>query len=133
MINYCETDKCLRQFILSYFGDTTPCVCNKCSNCVVVGDDEEEKLYTRRKSAQKALQLSGLSAVGQELFEKLRICRMKLASEKIGSTIHNLFRQDIKGYVCEVSGNKKKKMTEVYGMGEQKIKNYGDVFYRGDK
>ena len=42
MINYCETDKCLRQFILSYFGDTTPCVCNKCSNCVVIGDDEEE-------------------------------------------------------------------------------------------
>ena len=23
MINYCETDKCLREFILSYFGDTT--------------------------------------------------------------------------------------------------------------
>ena len=42
MINYCETDKCLREFILSYFGDTTPCICNKCSNCVVVEDEEEE-------------------------------------------------------------------------------------------
>ena len=41
MINYCETDKCLREFILSYFGDTTPCICNKCSNCVVVEDEEE--------------------------------------------------------------------------------------------
>ena len=53
MINYCETDKCLRQFILSYFGDTTPCVCNKCSNCVVVGDDEEENYIQDGKVRKK--------------------------------------------------------------------------------
>ena len=32
MIRYCETDECLRQFILSYFGDNSPCTCEKCSN-----------------------------------------------------------------------------------------------------
>lgn len=52
MINYCETDKCLREFILSYFGDTTPCICNKCSNCVVVEDEEEETYVETGKSAK---------------------------------------------------------------------------------
>lgn len=42
MIRYCETDECLRQFILSYFGDNSPCTCEKCSNCVVVEDEAEE-------------------------------------------------------------------------------------------
>lgn len=127
MINYCETDKCLRQFILSYFGDTTPCVCNKCSNCVVVGDDEEENYIQNGKVRKKALQLAGLSAVGQELFEKLRICRMKLASEKSVPPYIICSDKTLKD-MCAKCPETKEKMAEVYGMGEQKIKNYGDVF-----
>ncbi|WP_462416666.1 RecQ family zinc-binding domain-containing protein [Eubacterium ramulus] len=53
MINYCETDQCLRQFILSYFGDTSPCTCDKCSNCVVVEDEPEELYLTIRKDKEK--------------------------------------------------------------------------------
>ena len=127
MINYCETDKCLRQFILSYFGDTTPCVCNKCSNCVVVGDDEEENYIQNGKVRKKALQLAGLSAVGQELFEKLRICRMKLASEKTVPPYIICSDKTLKD-MCAKCPETKEKMAEVYGMGEQKIKSYGDVF-----
>lgn len=127
MINYCETDKCLRQFILSYFGDTTPCVCNKCSNCVVVGDDEEENYIQNGKTHKKALQLSGLSEVGQELFEKLRICRMKLASEKSVPPYIICSDKTLKD-MCAKCPETKEKMAEVYGMGEQKIKSYGDVF-----
>lgn len=127
MINYCETDKCLRQFILSYFGDTTPCVCNKCSNCVVVGDDEEENYIQNGKTHKKALQLAGLSAVGQELFEKLRICRTKLASEKSVPPYIICSDKTLKD-MCAKCPETKEKMAEVYGMGEQKIKSYGDVF-----
>lgn len=127
MINYCETDKCLRQFILSYFGDTTPCVCNKCSNCVVVGDDEEENYIQNGKVRKKALQLAGLSAVGQELFEKLRICRTMLASEKSVPPYIICSDKTLKD-MCAKCPETKEKMAEVYGMGEQKIKSYGDVF-----
>lgn len=127
MINYCETDKCLRQFILSYFGDTTPCVCNKCSNCVVIGDDEEENYIQDGKVRKKALQLAGLSAVGQELFEKLRICRTMLASEKSVPPYIICSDKTLKD-MCAKCPETKEKMAEVYGMGEQKIKSYGDVF-----
>ena len=41
MIHYCETDECLRQYILNYFGDHSPCICEKCSNCVVTEDESE--------------------------------------------------------------------------------------------
>lgn len=34
MIDYCNTDKCLRRYILEYFGETpTFNICNNCSNC----------------------------------------------------------------------------------------------------
>ena len=62
MIRYCETDECLRQFILSYFGDNSPCTCEKCSNCVVVEDEAEGNLYPDRKKRRKRqLQLADLT------------------------------------------------------------------------
>lgn len=33
MVRYCETTKCLRGFLLDYFGDKTITQCNKCMNC----------------------------------------------------------------------------------------------------
>lgn len=33
MRSYCNTGRCLRSFILDYFGDKTPCTCDNCSNC----------------------------------------------------------------------------------------------------
>ncbi|WP_455719979.1 RecQ family ATP-dependent DNA helicase [Agathobacter sp.] len=127
MINYCETDKCLRQFILSYFGDTTPCTCEKCSNCVVVEDEEEENYIQSGKVRKKALQLAGLSAVGQELFEKLRVCRTKLASDRSVPPYIICSDKTLKD-MCAKRPQDRLQMVDVYGMGEQKIKSYGDVF-----
>ena len=127
MINYCETDKCLRQFILSYFGDTTPCTCGKCSNCVVVEDEEEENYIQSGKVRKKALQLAGLSAVGQELFEKLRVCRTKLAADRSVPPYIICSDKTLKD-MCAKRPEDRLQMADVYGMGEQKIKSYGDVF-----
>jgi len=33
MVSYCETGECLREFILRYFGETRPVICDNCSNC----------------------------------------------------------------------------------------------------
>ena len=52
MIHYCETDECLRQYILNYFGDHSPCICEKCSNCVVTEDEAEEN-YIETGRAKK--------------------------------------------------------------------------------
>lgn len=33
MTDYCNTDKCLRGYILNYFGENKDCTCGNCSNC----------------------------------------------------------------------------------------------------
>ena len=72
MIRYCETDQCLRQFILSYFGDNSHCICEKCSNCVVVEEDAEEIYIQTGKAKKKALQLADLTP--EEMCIRDRVC-----------------------------------------------------------
>lgn len=127
MINYCETDKCLREFILSYFGDTTPCICNKCSNCVVVEDEEEETYVETGKKRKKAAQLVGLNELGAALFEKLRSVRTELAAEKSVPPYIICSDKTLKD-MCAKLPRDKEQLADVYGMGEQKIQNYGEAF-----
>ena len=127
MINYCETDKCLREFILSYFGDTTPCICNKCSNCVVVEDEEEETYVETGKKRKKAAQLAGLNELGVALFEKLRSVRTELAAEKSVPPYIICSDKTLKD-MCAKLPRDKEQLVDVYGMGEQKIQNYGEAF-----
>ena len=127
MINYCETDKCLREFILSYFGDTIPCICNKCSNCVVVEDEEEETYVETGKKRKKAAQLAGLNELGAALFEKLRSVRTELAAEKSVPPYIICSDKTLKD-MCAKLPRDKEQLADVYGMGEQKIQNYGEAF-----
>lgn len=127
MINYCETDKCLREFILSYFGDTTPCICNKCSNCVVVEDEEEETYVETGKKRKKAARLAGLNELGVALFEKLRSVRTELAAEKSVPPYIICSDKTLKD-MCAKLPRDKEQLADVYGMGEQKIQNYGEAF-----
>lgn len=127
MINYCETDKCLREFMLSYFGDTTPCICNKCSNCVVVEDEEEETYVETGKKRKKAAQLAGLNELGAALFEKLRSVRTELAAEKSVPPYIICSDKTLKD-MCAKLPRDKEQLADVYGMGEQKIQNYGEAF-----
>lgn len=127
MINYCETNKCLREFILSYFGDTTPCICNKCSNCVVVEDEEEETYVETGKKRKKAAQLAGLNELGVALFEKLRSVRTELAAEKSVPPYIICSDKTLKD-MCAKLPRDKEQLADVYGMGEQKIQNYGEAF-----
>ena len=129
MINYCETDKCLREFILSYFGDTTPCICNKCSNCVVVEDEEEETYVETGKKRKKAAQLAGLNELGTALFEKLRSVRTELAAEKSVPPYIICSDKTLRD-MCAKLPRDKEQLADVYGMGEQKIQNYGEAFVK---
>ena len=126
MINYCETDKCLREFILSYFGDTTPCICNKCSNCVVVEDEEEETYVETGKKRKKAAQLAGLMSLVLRCLKSCAACVQSLL-QKSRCSVYHLLRQDLKD-MCAKLPRDKEQLADVYGMGEQKIQNYGEAF-----
>ena len=127
MIRYCETDECLRQFILSYFGDNSPCTCEKCSNCVVVEDEAEEIYIQTGREKKKALQLADLTPEGQELFEQLRKCRTELAVEK-GVPPYIICSDKTLKDMCAKCPVDSTAMAAVYGMGAQKIESYGARF-----
>ena len=127
MIDYCETQQCLRQFILSYFGDNSPCTCDKCSNCVVVEDEEEESYIQTKKEKKKAFQLANLTPKGQELFEQLRKCRTELAAEK-GVPPYIICSDKTLTDMCAKCPVDNEDMETVYGMGVQKIQSYGEHF-----
>lgn len=127
MINYCETDECLRRYILNYFGDHSPCTCEKCSNCVVTEDEAEENYIETGKAKKKTAELADLTKEGQELFEELRKCRLELAAKQGVPPFIICSDKTLKD-MCAKCPADKAQMADVYGMGAQKIASYGDNF-----
>lgn len=127
MIHYCETDECLRQYILNYFGDHSPCICEKCSNCVVTEDEAEENYIETGRAKKKTAELADLTEEGQELFEKLRKCRSELAAKQGVPPFIICSDKTLKD-MCARCPADKTQMADVYGMGAQKIASYGNNF-----
>ncbi len=127
MIHYCETDECLRQYILNYFGDHSPCICEKCSNCVVTEDEVEENYIETGRAKKKTAELADLTEEGQELFEKLRKCRSELAAKQGVPPFIICSDKTIKD-MCAKCPTDEIQMADVYGMGVQKIASYGNNF-----
>mgnify|MGYP000653575351 FL=1 len=127
MIHYCETDECLRQYILNYFGDHSPCICEKCSNCVVTEDEAEENYIETGRAKKKTAELADLTEEGQELFEKLRKCRSELAAKQGVPPFIICSDKTLKD-MCARCPADKTQMADVYGMGAQKTASYGNNF-----
>lgn len=129
MIEYCETDQCLREYMLKYFGDNSPCKCNKCSSCVVDEQlyDEEVLSATKKKSAAKALEMAGLSEQGMALFALLRNERAELAREQGVPPFIICSDKTLKD-LCIKLPKEMSDMLGIYGLGEQKVERYGERF-----
>lgn len=127
MIRYCETDQCLREYILRYFGDESPCTCDKCSNCVVIEEEMEETYITDKRSAKKLEVTGDLTENGKALFELLRTGRMELAREQSVPPFIICSDKTLKDMCAKLPRNSAD-METVYGMGAQKIQSYGAAF-----
>lgn len=127
MIRYCETDQCLREYILRYFGDESPCTCDKCSNCVVIEEEMEETYITDKRSAKKLAVTGDLTENGKALFELLRTGRMELAREQSVPPFIICSDKTLKDMCAKLPRNSAD-MEAVYGMGAQKIQSYGAAF-----
>lgn len=129
MIEYCETDQCLREYMLRYFGDDSPCTCGKCSNCVVDDQlyDEEVLSVPKKKSAAKVLEMTGLSEQGMALFELLRAERAELATEQGVPPFIICSDKTLKD-MCMKLPKEMSDMLGIYGLGEQKVARYGERF-----
>lgn len=128
MIEYCETDQCLREFMLNYFGEKGECTCKKCSNCIVDKEMYNEPIIIgKRKSKGDAIEIAGLTEEGTLLFNKLKAMRMGIAIEKNLPPYVICSDKTLKD-MCLKLPDTLEKMDDIYGMGAQKIQSYGQLF-----
>lgn len=75
MVNYCDTTRCLREFILDYFGEKSPKHCENCSNC-----EKDFKIADVTVEAQKILSCIFRVKQRGKRVGKTVICRILLGS-----------------------------------------------------
>lgn len=93
MTFYCTTHKCLRKFILEYFGDKGPERCEKCSNCLSNHENTDITV-----DAQKIM--SCVARTGQRYGKKV-ICDVLRGSKNVRLISAGLSRQSTYGIMAD--------------------------------
>ncbi len=146
MTFYSTTDRCLRQFILDYFGDRRKCECDKCSSCCP--ENQVEKRVTKQTKQERRSVVWGdfdgftsvdehrpiikkstavLSADDERLFEALKRVRSEKA-KAAGVPAFVVFSDATLRDMCRVKPVDMKTLLSVSGVGEVKAKRYGAAF-----
>ncbi len=146
MTFYSTTKKCLRRFILDYFGDARKCECDNCSSCCpenqVEGREERMSMQSRRKEVWGDFDgfttvrptpikraYTALSAEDEGLFEALK----KVRSDKAkiaGVPAFVIFSDATLRDMCRIKPKNVSEFMRVSGVGEVKAKRYGNAFIK---
>ena len=122
MVNYCMTKKCLRTFILNYFGEEGPDNCGSCSNCTSVEGRASDAYKQKRRNIKT-------DEIDTELFDALRALRLSIAKEnKIPPYL--IFSDKTLKDMCAVRPKNKTDFMTVPGVGIVKCNRYGEAFLR---
>ena len=141
MTFYSTTQKCLRRFMLNYFGEAAPEKCGNCSCCLFAEQNAQEveqraaaakqraAANSRRLSARRAAAGGDLSEADEKLLAALYALRKRLAA-----------KQNVPAYMVfsdatlrEMVRSKPLSMDEflnITGVGEKKAARYGMAFLR---
>lgn len=140
MTFYSTTPKCLRGFMMEYFGEAAPAKCGNCSCCLNAEQEAQlQLLESRRRAASSAKRLSGsaqraklktdLSEFDEKLLNALYTVRKRLAG-----------KQNIPAFMVfndatlrEIAVKKPLSIDEllnISGVGEKKAARYGNAFLR---
>ena len=141
MTFYSTTQKCLRRFMLNYFGEAAPEKCGNCSCCLFAEQNAQEVeqraaaakqragANSRRLSARRAAAGGDLSEADEKLLAALYALRKRLAA-----------KQNVPAYMVfsdatlrEMVQSKPLSMDEflnITGVGEKKAARYGMAFLR---
>ncbi len=141
MTFYSTTQKCLRRFMLNYFGEAAPEKCGNCSCCLFAEQNAQEveqraaaakqraAANSRRLSSRRAAVGGDLSEADEKLLAALYALRKRLAA-----------KQNVPAYMVfsdatlrEMVQSKPLSMDEflnITGVGEKKAARYGMAFLR---
>ena len=112
IIFYCKSAKCLRSYILNYFGEGAASFCGNCSYC---------KKFMQKRKIQHISDM--------ELFQKLKLLRaMFAASQKVPAYV--IFSDATLKDMCDKLPTNSTEFLRISGVGDNKLEKYGDPFIK---
>ena len=141
MTFYSTTPRCLRGFMLQYFGEAAPAKCGNCSNCLMAEEAarqmEQRAAEAKQRAAASARRLSEkprrrpadveLSAEDEKLLADLYALRKRLASkQKIPAYL--VFSDATLREMVQKKPFSTDELLNITGVGEKKAARYGTIF-----
>lgn len=122
MVLYSLTQKCLRTYILNYFGEKGAVSCGGCSNCLAAEEKKQvvsvpKKTYENKADAEK------------DLFDALRTLRLDIARKK-KIPPYQIFSDSTLRDMCKIMPKNKMDFMSVPGVGFMKCSRYGTDFMK---
>ena len=143
MTFYSTTPRCLRGFLLSYFGEPAPQKCGNCSNCLLAEQAaeqvEQQAAQARERAAASARRLAGgrrrnaddapLSEADEALLGALYALRKRLAAkQKVPA--YMIFNDATLREMARKKPLSLDELLNITGVGEKKAAHYGRDFLR---
>lgn len=136
MYDYTKGEQCLRQYMLSYFGEASSGNCGNCSVCNMSTDGYVRSELSEFISAKKNVEKPTKSKLAkpdaefdEELFEKLRVLRKRLAdSQNVPAFV--VFSDATLVHMCRIKPQNEEEFLSVPGVGLNKLSRYGAVFVK---
>lgn len=140
MTFYSTTPKCLRGFMMEYFGEAAPARCGNCSCCLNAEQEAQlQLLESRRRAASSARRLSGAAQRTKpktdftEFDEKLLNALYGVRKRLAGKQNIPAFMVFNDATLREIAVKKPLSIDEllnISGVGEKKAARYGNAFLR---
>ena len=143
MTFYSTTPRCLRGFLLSYFGEAAPQKCGNCSNCLLAEQAaeqvEQQAAQARERAAASVRRLAGgrrrnaddvpLSEADEALLGALYALRKRLAAkQKVPA--YMIFNDATLREMARKKPLSLDELLNITGVGEKKAAHYGRDFLR---
>lgn len=141
MTFYSTTQKCLRRFMLNYFGEAAPEKCGNCSCCLFAEQNAQEveqraaaakqraAANSRRLSARRAAAGGDLSEADEKLLGKLFEARKRLAAKQRVPAF-NIFSDAVLREMAQKKPRDMDELIRINGVGEHPAMMYGKDFLR---
>ena len=143
MTFYSTTQKCLRGFLLQYFGEAAPQKCGNCSCCLAAEQEAQMQLEdSRRRAADNARRLTPaakprrvkadavpLSEFDEKLLSALYALRKRLAGKQ-NIPAFMVFSDATLREMAEKKPLSIDELLNISGVGEKKAARYGNAFLR---
>ncbi len=123
MTFYSTTKRCLRYFILDYFGEKPKYRCNNCSNCNSVTVEDMCGLSYENTVIKRKKELN----IDKNLFNILKELRRKIADLQ-GVPAYIVFSDSVLEEMSAVKPENLRDFSDINGVGEVKLQKYGQKF-----